>query len=335
MVRRSGTTLVEVLVAIFVMGIGLLALLVLFPLGALRMAQAIQDDRCAHAVVSGDAVATVQNVRTDPVVVVDTSTAPPHDVFLDPWKIIVPPPAPYPPIADEDHASFPVLVDPTGFRAMAGLTAKDWVGGDPASNVRRRPVSFANTPAEIFRFFSLLDDINFATTGYPKVIVAGVPPTIERDTRYTWAYLLQRPRASDPSIVNCSVVVFNRRPLSPNGALSLNEYAYPGVSYFDPSRNVITIDYAGLTPPPVRPGDWVLDSTLDVSNAPHIVPHGFFYRVVGISQISNTVVEFEVQTPLRGFGNTKIVADPVRGYPGTAVVFEGIAEVFERGLGRN
>lgn len=43
----TGTTLLEVLAAIFVMGIGLLALLTLFPLGALEMAQAINDDRTA------------------------------------------------------------------------------------------------------------------------------------------------------------------------------------------------------------------------------------------------------------------------------------------------
>jgi prepilin-type N-terminal cleavage/methylation domain-containing protein len=43
----SGVTLIEVLTAIFVMGIGLMALVTLFPLGALTMAQAIKDDRAA------------------------------------------------------------------------------------------------------------------------------------------------------------------------------------------------------------------------------------------------------------------------------------------------
>ena len=43
----SGSTLVEVLAAIFVMAIGLLSLLVLFPLGALSMAEAVKDDRAA------------------------------------------------------------------------------------------------------------------------------------------------------------------------------------------------------------------------------------------------------------------------------------------------
>lgn len=42
---RRAVTLVEVLVAIFIMGIGLLALLTLFPLGALSLAQSVKDDR--------------------------------------------------------------------------------------------------------------------------------------------------------------------------------------------------------------------------------------------------------------------------------------------------
>src|SRR6266404_2000101 len=46
--RRSGVTLIEVLVAIFVASIGLLALLALFPVGALSMRQALRDSRCAQ-----------------------------------------------------------------------------------------------------------------------------------------------------------------------------------------------------------------------------------------------------------------------------------------------
>jgi prepilin-type N-terminal cleavage/methylation domain-containing protein len=43
--RFRGVTLVEVLVAIILAGVALLALLVLFPLGVLNLAQAIEDDR--------------------------------------------------------------------------------------------------------------------------------------------------------------------------------------------------------------------------------------------------------------------------------------------------
>ena len=49
MTRRSATTLTEVLIAIFIMGIGLMAILALFPLGAAQMAQALKDQRSAEA----------------------------------------------------------------------------------------------------------------------------------------------------------------------------------------------------------------------------------------------------------------------------------------------
>jgi len=54
--RRSGITLLEVLAAIFILGIGLLASLVLFPLGALEMAKAIKDDRAGQAAANAIAL---------------------------------------------------------------------------------------------------------------------------------------------------------------------------------------------------------------------------------------------------------------------------------------
>src|SRR5262245_21510385 len=44
--RRPGISLAEVLIAMFVLALGLLGVLSLFPLGAVRMAQAIKDDLC-------------------------------------------------------------------------------------------------------------------------------------------------------------------------------------------------------------------------------------------------------------------------------------------------
>src|SRR5262245_15168266 len=47
--RRNAVTLTEVLIAIFVLSIGLMALLSLFPIGAAQMAQALKDQRSAEA----------------------------------------------------------------------------------------------------------------------------------------------------------------------------------------------------------------------------------------------------------------------------------------------
>src|ERR1019366_6390990 len=81
-----------------------------------------------------------------------------------------------------------------------------------------------------------------------------------RDTRYAWAYLLRRAQTVDNSVVDCSIVVFDERNLSMSGG-SLPEYVYP-TSYYETTRNAITIDYTANVPPPIRPGNWLLDATI-------------------------------------------------------------------------
>ena len=51
---RPGLTLTEVLVAMFVMALGLMALATLFPLGALQIGQALKDDRTAQTAMLAD-----------------------------------------------------------------------------------------------------------------------------------------------------------------------------------------------------------------------------------------------------------------------------------------
>src|SRR6516165_8951703 len=62
---RNGITLMEVLVSIFIAAIGLLALLALFPLGALSMSQAIKDSRTAQAAANAAAIAEFQQIRSN------------------------------------------------------------------------------------------------------------------------------------------------------------------------------------------------------------------------------------------------------------------------------
>ena len=52
--RRPGLSLTEVLVALFVMAIGLIGILTLFPVGAVSMGQALRDDRCSETALQAD-----------------------------------------------------------------------------------------------------------------------------------------------------------------------------------------------------------------------------------------------------------------------------------------
>lgn len=323
--RRAGVTLLEVLVAIFVMGIGLLALLTLFPIGALRMAEAIRDRRCGEAAVMANACAIAVDVRNDAFVIDPGGT---FNYYNNAWPEnggALPNAQPYDP-------SYPVLIDPIGYRASPIGVAQDWVGATPGV-LRRRPVAYAPTTTGIYNWFSLTDDLVFdsATPG----LAAKAGANVLRDTRFSWAYLCQRPYAGDPAVVDLSVVVFNKRPLGLTQDLNLSEYVYPNRAYFDTASNLVTVDYTSNVPPPVRPGDWILDVTvLATSGIPRRVPHAYFYRVVGVNEFAdasgNTYAQYEVQTPLRGWDNNAAAAGPY-GYPGTIIVLEGVAEVFEKG----
>ncbi|HWG42214.1 MAG TPA: prepilin-type N-terminal cleavage/methylation domain-containing protein [Gemmataceae bacterium] len=129
MTRRPAVTLIEVLVAMFIMAIGMLALLTLFPLGAVSMAQALKDDRCASTAAMAENVATAMNIR--------------HDAS----------------VAGGFAGSTMVFVDPNG--AIQGLPA---LGGVIP---RVSPSFVGNSQPLADRWFSLPDDMTFLENGTP------------------------------------------------------------------------------------------------------------------------------------------------------------------------
>jgi hypothetical protein len=330
MTRRSGVTLVEVLVAIFVMAIGLIALLTLFPIGMLRMMQAIRDERCSECGYNADKIAIIFDIRND------TSVVTASDMFANPNPGVLPNADPY-------GESYPILVDPIGFNATI-ITARDWVGGS-VNVLRRRPVTFAagNT---LHKYFTLWDDINFESTTTNALTPPGTPQksanVVLRDARYSWAYLLRRPRTGDRSVVDTSIIIFDQRSMTLNASLSLEEYVYPNMAYFNPSDNTIKIDYTTVVPPPLRVGDWILDTTFyqPTKTPPTGSAHGYFYRVVAIEELAipgKKCARYEVKNPIRGFVNIPLGPDPLSDsanptvYNGTVIVMRGIAEVIEKG----
>jgi type II secretory pathway pseudopilin PulG len=320
MKRRSGVTLIEVLVAIFVMALGLLTLLALFPLGVLTMSQAIQDDRTASAAANATGVAIAWDVRHDPALTtpIDLFTNPNPAVYLN---------------ADPSGPSYPIYVDPMGARSYLGAYVSA-VGGQTNGGISRSSVSFVNSTQTALQWFSLLDDIQFDQNGLPKYIDPPNNTTFERDNLYSWAYLLRRPLLNDPSVVELTVVAYNSRSLALSSSLQGDEAAFPN-AVFDTglvSPNMVTLSWAANSAPPnLRVGSWILDATPVADpqgSGKFIPPHAYFYRVVGLTEISNTSIDVELQTPIRGF-------PPGAQTSGTVIVMDGVAEVFEKGTGRH
>ena len=325
--RRTGATLVEVLVAIFVMGIGLIAILALFPLGVIRMAQAIQDGRTGNIAFNAEAIATMKLLGQD-------ASGNPESIRHDAnFFSTCQNPGGGLGAATAQGPSYPVLIDPIGYRSAAATGFQSWLAGTPGTipRISLNSIQTSLTPDSMaMRWFSFRDEIVFDINGLPQYVpptpigMPPPPPFFYRETRYSWAYLCQLPKLADPQVVNMAVVVFNRRTMGMgSGGIPLNEYLYSSV--FNTSTNVVTLTVpAGGTPPPIRLGEWVLDCT-PTTNPPSA--HGYFYRVVSITNNGNNTFDLEVQTPFRGFaaGGT---------YAGQTMILEGVVEVFERNSGR-
>ena len=311
--RRAGATLMEVLVAIFIMGIGLLAILALFPLGAIRMAQAVQDDRAGHLALNGLAVAQTYNLRNDPVV-----TA----AFANPGGGLPP--------AHPDLPGYPVYADPFGVLNFMGNVG-DPAAGLPLAITRKSPSFLSGSRNMAIRWFTLLDDMRFGPDGIPPATGSAV---VEREGTLSYALMFRQPRSAVPNVVEVSVVVYSRRPLlTPIG---VGEATYPA-QFNTPSTNMITLNTKGQAKPRLQAGSWILDGTFQpgklngqpalYNGQPTGWAHGYFYRVVSVNQIDPNTVEVEVATPLRDWPNATI------GTSGTIIVMDNVVEVLERGTG--
>jgi hypothetical protein len=311
MSRRDGSTLMEVLIAIFVMGIGLLSVLAMFPMGALTMARAIKDDSAGHASANARAIAAAQNIRFDP------SVAPYFDL---------PPGAAYdvPPL---DGPSYAVYVDPFGFSSYTAGADQSFVGRD--TGIRRSTLSFVapgnvSNVQQVLRWCTRLDDIAFGPNAQPSTETGSA----SRTTSVSWAWLLRRPRAGTPSYCEMTVVIYNQRPLTNTVQLAAKEQSYPGCLVGGASNqqmNVVTLSWtAGQVSPRLVEGGWILDAT------PNALPGGKagpcnagFYRIVNVGDYIGNTVEIELDKPLRGF--------PRPGNIATMVILDGVVEVQECG----
>jgi len=328
--HRPGVTLVEVLVAIFIMAIAMLALLALFPLGALSMAQALKDDRCATCAVNAEAIGVALDVRHDTLVA---------GAFTNPFNL---PTYNLTTATGYTGPSFGVIVDPFMYLQDPTHTVGPFAG-PPATSVTpgvpRRSISFSQvamtrvaaagspmTATEAARWCSMLDGVtwvrgdNVGANG-----VADTSPTggvnIVRDGRYTWAWLLRRPLWYSDAVTDMSVIIYSGRPT----ITVTGEPTFPVVAGGALGTNSVTIDYSTTgVKPSIRNGGWILDVTPTTYTPPGGTPvqvvYGYPYRVVNATDTSATQVTLELQAAIRSPNNVRAIT-----------VLEFAVEIIDRG----
>jgi hypothetical protein len=326
--RRAGVTLIEVVVAIFVVALGLLALLTLFPLGALSMAQAIKDDRVAQTAANAAATIKVMDILSDTNI---TGSMNPGNAL----------PASGPSMA--------VYFDPIGNLAYLG-PAKTQVGGVAGvTRTSTNAILTAGNPRQLIAaWFTSLDDMTFTNDNPQRNLPRQVPPalgpavlgvpaaddglpaldpingqvfTAQREGRYAWAAMLRRPRVAE-QLTEVYIVVYSARSVSLSGSLvpagetPLSVVAIGPVPGTQP-YTTITVNLPGGAVPDIRAGGWVLDAT----NAPG---HGDFYRVTNVTLNGNNTADLELQTPLKTAGLPTVINQ--------VVLMDGVAEVIFKGV---
>jgi hypothetical protein len=320
---RKGGTLVEVLVAIFIMAIGLLALLTLFPLGALTMARSLTDDRVSTAASEAAAMARTWQLQNDP------NVAPAFQGGLGFPKLPSAGAGATVPIVP----GYPVFVDPSGSASSITLGAVPaFSPGIP--RVSPSYVSAGVPSLQIAKWFTLADDLTYTkvdaptswlgyTVPQPKggVAVIGNPGNLQREGRYSWSYMLRAPNCLATNVAEMTVIVYANRP----AGLLTGERTYAPVIFNHGATSVDVTWGAGQEKPPVRAGSWVLDAT--VVNGLNPEPYGFFYRVVAVSDTGPNSVNIELQTPIK----PSYPAQAAAGHNGVLMVLENVAEVIDKG----
>ncbi len=310
MTRRSGFTLIEALMAVFVMAIGLLALLTLFPLGAMQMSKAIKDQRSAEEANNAMSIFKALDIANDPFV--NQPVFPPLSPFQRPLAGL--------PVV-RNGVSYPIYVDQWG--APSNLP----VGGlnsplAPNGVMLRRGVQ-GRTPTTVLvsapDSFELHDDIVFGNNGTPQSTAP-----VSREGRYTSAYILRSPQANQISSLplDVTIVVYAGRSIPTWTGTAMDAETVFAASFTNPSGNTVSVTWpAGTDRPRLRRGNWIMDGRM------RTVPQGYMYRVVSISETGTNSLDLEVQTPLGGPLRNYGVAGP----DDRIVVMDNVVEVFERG----
>ncbi len=321
--RRPAVTLLEVLIALFIMAIGMLALLVLFPLGAFSMGKALKDDRCASAAAMAEQVAICNNLRHDGRLEGNTiqtnlyltRTYPSTSQSLA---------APY------NGPSLPVYVDPYGYNAgvfLLGCAANNKLIAGITPIQRINPNFSINQATFVDRWFSLPNDISFLTTGTPDL----VSTSVDRGRRYTWAYMVRRPQALADQTVDLTVVVYYNRPTGVAQWETVFEVANTNTkppTAKDPTQGDSSIVLNSATAASFRRGMWLLDITPITgtgANGVPAVPRSDFYRITNVDDIGGGQVVIDVQPNLICDG------DPNGTAVSHVVLMDYVAEVFPKG----
>ena len=267
--------------------------------------------------------------------------------------------------------SFPIMIDPIGAIARAGRPGQFWVGGNSQATVGATLTSYPRfliprrVPRFVFlgnfsassqltsNFFIMSDDLSFEKNGAPDP-----GGTLNRQGRYNWAAIIQRPQYDNRLVADLKILVFDGRApgvagpedeqvitlswqnTNPQPVPDPTQPVAPTPLYLVPGQKSIALLLPARgtdSPALIRRGGWIMDgtSTVDATNGlfgPRSIRNANFYRIVGVQAAeegtgpnNTTPYLIDLETPIVG-PTTVAGTEP----PAMIYLFANLTEVFER-----
>lgn len=279
--KRSGLTLLEVLITIFVMGIGMLSVLTLFPLAARKIGIAIDMDRATQAAANASAISSLP-VRSS------LSIREAASKYFD-EKLAATPSAGSKP-SDVIH------YDGAGYAAtssgpfLIGTLVPEFL--PPGGRLWSWPVL---NRAEIVS----LDEYPFDDAGNPEV--GG-----RRSERYSSSFLFRRNRLDDENTMETVILIYAGRPFDFGNQnerpLSLTAIGAPFTPNSNGSSEIQITDpfpvtLAGTPDRVIHRGSWIVDISPDAPPPTGKPRWKKFYQVISTNPDTGIL---SIDRPLEG-----------------------------------
>ncbi len=262
---RSGLTLVEVLATIFILAIGMVSVLVLFPVGALKVRQALINERIALAASSGESAFKILFGTNKDALDWGGSLTPVYTSLADGTSVAV-----VDPLASGN--TFAGSIQTQSFSYQGGIVPK------------------------YRRMFTLLDDIEWAANGSPEAAV------VARGSGFSFSLFVRKTTLNAKDTFELTTLVYHGRNLNlPNNVSEVDlTLAGAGADF-----NVVNSSAIEVTVRPtlvaedsrtLDKGGWIMDTTQVDGNASKQQLE--FYQVQNVIDLGAGRIRLELDRPI-------------------------------------
>ena len=265
MIKRKGITLLEVLISIFIMGIGMLSVLAMFPAAADMMGRAITNSQISEGVV---------NARGMQDGVDWISPSGPYYQYLNA------------PVWKSPTTDTPVFLLLDQYASVVGINS--------FSNLSIEVGSISGGGITAGRFFTCNSDLILNNQGVANKDDDGNSVSVEREAKFTIAHFFTKPTPiTNQNYIKRNILVFKDR----SQVITSNDFTYyPISSFISTNQFTLSVNANGA----LKTRQWVMITDSLANAYPTAVD--FFEISTADDSGAKTTIEISPSLPSTGFG---------------------------------